>query len=48
MKVFLASPHSYPGMIGNKIAGGDGDTFIKQGDKAAMQIFMAGGDNRKS
>lgn len=42
MIVYLAAPHTYPGMIAEMIVGGNGKVFIEQGDQAAMRLFMAG------
>lgn len=46
MKIFLAGQHTYPGLIAEIIGGGSGEVFVKQGAKAAMKIFMAGGESR--
>lgn len=43
MKIFLAGQHTYPGLIAELCGGGSGEVFIKQGAKAAMRLFMAGG-----
>ena len=42
MIIYLAAPHSYPGMIMEVTKGGSGQIFIKEGDLAAMKVYLAG------
>lgn len=41
VKIFLATPHAYPGLIAEIISGGDGSAFVKEGDKGGMKVFLA-------
>lgn len=38
VNIYLAGPHSYPGMIAEVMRGRHGVVFLTQGDKAAMKI----------
>lgn len=40
MKIFLAGPHSHPGLIGEMLTGGNGDIYVNRGHSESTKVFL--------